>query len=80
MQRLFREYVGVSPKWVLQRYRLHEAAARLAEGTPGTWAAVAADLGYSDQSHFIRDFTRAVGLTPGAYAAECLQNRGPLAV
>lgn len=80
LQRTFRDYVGVSPKWVLRRYRLHEAAARLAEGTSGSWAAVAAELGYSDQSHFIRDFTRAVGLTPGAYAAECLACRAPLAV
>jgi AraC-like DNA-binding protein len=68
LQRLFQRYVGVSPKWVLRRYRLHEAAARLAEGTTGTWAEVAVDLGYFDQPHFIRDFTRAVGLTPAAYA------------
>ena len=35
LQRLFRRYVGVSPKWVLQRYRLHEAAERIAEGRDG---------------------------------------------
>lgn len=29
LQRLFSKYVGVSPKWVIQRYRLHEAAERL---------------------------------------------------
>lgn len=71
LQRLFQRYVGVSPKWVLRRYRLHEAAARLAEGTSGTWAEVAADLGYFDQPHFIRDFTRAIGMTPSAYAEAC---------
>ncbi len=32
LQRLFREYVGVTPKWVLQRIRLHEAAERMASG------------------------------------------------
>lgn len=74
LQRLFQRYVGVSPKWVLRRYRLHEAAARLAEGTGGTWAEVAADLGYFDQPHFIRDFTRAVGMTPAAYAEACQRN------
>ncbi|HEY7485172.1 MAG TPA: AraC family transcriptional regulator [Streptosporangiaceae bacterium] len=71
LQRLFQRYVGVAPKWVLREYRLHEAAARLAEGTSGTWAEVAAELGYFDQSHFIRDFTAAVGVTPGEYAAAC---------
>jgi AraC-like DNA-binding protein len=78
LQRLFRRYVGVSPKWVLQRYRLHEAAARLAEGTDETWAEVALDLGYFDQSHFIRDFTRAVGMTPVAYAEACRRMQAPV--
>jgi hypothetical protein len=35
------------------------------------WAEVAAELGYFDQSHFIRDFTAAIGLTPVAYAQAC---------
>jgi AraC-like DNA-binding protein len=78
LQRLFQRYVGVSPKWVLQRYRLHEAAARLAEGTSGTWAEVAVELGYFDQSHFIRDFTRAVGMTPVAYAEACGRRQQPV--
>src|SRR5262249_1624732 len=78
LQRLFQRYVGVSPKWVLQRYRLHEAAARLAEGTSGTWAEVAVELGYFDQSPFIRDFTRAVGMTPVAYAAACARCQQPV--
>jgi AraC-like DNA-binding protein len=78
LQRLFRSYVGVSPKWVLRRYRLHEAAARLAEPHAGSWAEVAAELGYFDQSHFINDFTAAVGLTPAQYAAACAQGLAPV--
>lgn len=67
LQRLFRSYVGVTPKWVLSRYRLHEAAERLADPSSGGLSQVATDLGYFDQSHFIRDFTRAVGVTPGQF-------------
>ncbi|WP_433556931.1 AraC family transcriptional regulator [Pseudonocardia xinjiangensis] len=78
LQRLFQRYVGVSPKWVLRRYRLHEAAAALAREQHRPWAEVAAELGYFDQSHFIRDFTTAVGLTPAAYAQACLQSRAPV--
>jgi AraC-like DNA-binding protein len=78
LQRLFQRYVGVSPKWVLRRYRLHEAAARLAEGTDTSWADVAAELGYFDQSHFIRDFTREIGMTPVAYAEACRQQVAPV--
>jgi AraC-like DNA-binding protein len=80
LQRLFRRYVGVSPRWVLRRYRLHEAAAVLAEDHRRPWAEVAAELGYFDQSHFIRDFTAAVGLTPVAYARACRVREAPMRV
>jgi AraC-like DNA-binding protein len=71
LQRLFREYVGVSPKWVIQRYRLFEAAERLASGeTDG--ARVAHELGYFDQAHFIRGFKAMVGRSPSAFVAERL--------
>ena len=68
LQRLFREYVGVSPKWVINRYRLHEALEQIAAGGAIDWSALALDLGYFDQAHFIRDFRRLVGVSPGAYA------------
>jgi len=68
LQRLFRRYVGVSPKWVLQRYRLHEAAERIAEGRDRDWAATALELGYADQAHFIRDFKALIGASPAQYA------------
>ncbi|NUA25893.1 helix-turn-helix transcriptional regulator [Cupriavidus basilensis] len=67
LQRLFQDYVGVSPKWVLRRYRLQEAAWRLARGEPVGLAQLAADLGYFDQAHLTRDFTRLVGVSPGDY-------------
>lgn len=78
LQRLFARYVGVSPKWVLRRYRLHEAAAVLAQEQDRPWADVAAELGYFDQSHFIRDFTAAIGLTPVAYAQACRRRDAPV--
>jgi AraC-like DNA-binding protein len=67
LQRLFREYVGVTPKWVLERIRLHEAAERMAEGE-GDWAGMALDLGYFDQAHFIKAFKAVVGRSPADYA------------
>ena len=71
LQLLFREYVGVSPKWVIRRFWLQEAALRLAAGEPFDAAAVASELSYFDQAHFIRDFKAQVGRTPGDYAAIC---------
>lgn len=67
LQQLFAEYVGVSPKWVIRRFRLHEAADRLARGADVDLAALAADLGYFDQAHFTSDFRRLVGESPARY-------------
>jgi AraC-like DNA-binding protein len=68
LQRLFRDYVGVSPKWVIQRQRLIEAAERLRTGDRSLdFAALALDLGYADQPHFIRDFKNLIGKTPADY-------------
>ena len=69
LQRLFTEYVGIGPKQVIRRYRLHEAAERVTRTRRGDWSLLAAELGYSDQAHFIRDFRRTIGLSPGRYAA-----------
>jgi AraC-like DNA-binding protein len=68
LQRLFSQYVGVSPKWVIKRYRLQEAADQLADGAAADWPKMALDLGYFDQAHFIKDFKMIVGRTPGEYA------------
>lgn len=69
LQRLFSLYVGVTPKWVIQRYRLHEAVGQLAENTKVDWASLALDLGYFDQAHFINDFRSLIGCTPEEYLA-----------
>jgi len=67
LQRLFGDYVGVSPKWLIRRYRLHEAAERLAHAVRVDWAQAALDLGYADQAHFVRDFKRLIGKPPAEY-------------
>ncbi|MFD7654218.1 DUF6597 domain-containing transcriptional factor [Actinosynnema sp. NPDC059797] len=69
LQRLFAEHVGISPKWVIRRYRLREVTERMAAGGRIDWAVLAADLGYADQPHFVRDFTAMFGETPTRYAA-----------
>ena len=67
LHRLFARYVGASPAWVIRRYRLHAAAERLTACPPADVRAVAGELGYADQAHFIRDFRATIGVTPGAY-------------
>lgn len=69
LQRLLLRRVGLSPKWLIQRRRLHAAVEAIKSGR-GSLADVAADLGYSDQAHFTRDFRAVTGRTPGDYAAD----------
>ena len=68
LQRWFREYVGVSPKSVVQRHRLLDVAAAANSSADIDWATLAAELGYADQSHLIRHFRAVVGEPPARYA------------
>ncbi|MEQ8673609.1 MAG: helix-turn-helix domain-containing protein [Aggregatilineales bacterium] len=70
LQRLFNQYVGVHPKWVIQRYRLVDAVDLLALGERVDWSALAQELGYFDQAHFIKDFKALIGKTPAEYVRQ----------
>jgi transcriptional regulator GlxA family with amidase domain len=67
LQRLFATYLGVSPKSVLARYRLQDAAAAIDAGEGTDLAGLAVSLGWFDQAHFSRDFRAVVGMPPSAY-------------
>ena len=69
-QRLFLAWVGVGPKWIIMRYRIHDAIDRLGGGTASLdidLGNLALDLGYWDQAHFTHEFVRMTGQTPDAY-------------
>jgi AraC-like DNA-binding protein len=66
LQRLFAAYLGIAPKAVLARYRLHDVVDALEAGEQDL-AGLASSLGWFDQAHFSRDFRRAVGVPPTAY-------------
>lgn len=70
LQRRFGSYVGIGPKWVVQRFRLLDVTAAAHGAGEVDWAELAARLGYADQSHLIRAFTQLVGHPPAAYARE----------
>jgi len=69
LQRLFIRHVGASPKAVLQRFRRQQAVDLLGEPGAPSLARIAAELGYSDQSHLTRDFRATLGHSPSALAA-----------
>lgn len=67
LERLFSRYVGVRPKWLLARYRMHDVVSVLDAGYDGSIADLAAEHGWYDQAHFARDFSALVGVPPSAY-------------
>ena len=67
LQRRFDRHLGVGPKWVLRRCRIQDALGVIEEGGEVDWAALAAELGFADQSHFTNAFTALVGSPPGEY-------------
>ena len=77
LQRLFKNYVGASPKWVIRRYRLHELLERFHSGDVFDGAQLALDLGYADQAHLINDFRELAGYSPHQYIRRALSKQKP---
>lgn len=69
LQRRFSAALGVSPKWVLARFRLQEAALAIEREPATDLTELALRLGWYDQAHLTNDFRRMLGETPGRYAA-----------
>lgn len=70
LHRIFTDYVGAGPKWVIARCRLQDAAARAARDPNVDWSSLATELGFADQAHLTRAFSRTIGTPPAAYAAQ----------
>lgn len=66
LERLIREYTGLTPHRLIERRRLQIAATTLFADPTTDLAALAAELGFSDQAHFTRRYRAALGETPSA--------------
>ncbi|RUW95472.1 AraC family transcriptional regulator, partial [Mesorhizobium sp. M8A.F.Ca.ET.059.01.1.1] len=65
--RHFRAAFSTSPHRFLVMRRLQRARRMIAAGEP--LAQIAIEAGFSDQSHFNRQFKKAFGLTPGRWSS-----------
>lgn len=64
---LFRRAVGLPPKLYARVRRFRGLIERLSAQPDLAWTELAIDAGYSDQSHFVREFHEFAGVTPQAY-------------
>jgi len=68
LERRFAAGVGVGPALCAAIVRFRRVFDELDRGGARPWTDAAIAAGYSDQSHFIREFRRFVGCTPGEFA------------
>ncbi len=73
LERRFRDAVGVSPKLFSRVVRFRRAFALLRQPGPVSWPRLAAEAGYYDQAHLIREVKALAGVTPAALAGELHQ-------
>jgi AraC-like DNA-binding protein len=64
---LFRKDVGLPPKSFSRILRFQHAINKVASDPAAQWADLALGAGYSDQSHFNREFREFAGVTPEQY-------------
>ena len=64
LEREFLRSVGISPKALARVLRFQNALRLSGRAASPSWASIAADCGYADQSHLVRDFRELSGATP----------------
>lgn len=67
LQRVFKEHFGSTPAKCLRALQCHLAQALIMEGYSNK--AVAAELSFSTDAHFCREFKKCFGLSPQQFAA-----------
>lgn len=66
LDRLFKSHLGFSPKTFARVVRFQRGLTRLMRDPGCTLAQIAAECGYYDQPHFVREFKAFSGTTPSA--------------
>ena len=74
----FNRYVGLSAKAYARTQRFVWTVDRLKESEDVEWSRIAAEAGYSDQSHLVRDFRRVGAASPTEYLRRFTPDRDAL--
>lgn len=64
---VFKQQVGVPPKQYMKIMRFQSAIAEIEKQSSAHWSGIALQHGFYDQSHFIHEFRKFSGFTPGEY-------------
>ena len=67
--KLFKEKCGLPPKMIQRIFRFNKVLMH-AQTSGLNWTALSHEAGYTDQSHFIKDFKQFTGLTPKTFVEQ----------
>jgi len=73
----FRKYIGITPKQYQRVLRFNDVFVQLQGDQFLSWSDIAYRCGYSDQSHFIREFKRFSGFIPESFLREEFDEDAP---
>ena len=63
----FKKYCGLTPKEMHRIFRLNSVLATIHQKQKIQWTDIVYETGYSDQSHFIKEFQKFSGFNPSEY-------------
>ncbi len=63
----FKKYVGLTPKYYQRILRFTDLLQKIQKKEEITWTEIAYECGYSDQSHFIKEFRHFSGFNPNEF-------------
>ena len=66
----FKAILGVTPKYFQRIQRFNELLAKIQRKEKISWSGISAECGYSDQSHFIKEFKHFSGFNPSEFIEE----------
>jgi methylphosphotriester-DNA--protein-cysteine methyltransferase len=69
LDRQFTRVVGLSPRTLARVLRVRRLLEQIDVQDRVAWTRLAADLGWYDQAHLVRDVTRHTGVPPTAYVS-----------
>lgn len=69
-----KKYIGLTPKYYQRILRFNEILQRIQKKESVAWAQIAYQCGYSDQSHFIKEFKHFSGFNPSEFLQQFNQD------
>lgn len=73
----FKKYLGLTPKYFQRIFRFNEILAKIYQKQTLSWTQISYDCGYTDQSHFIKEFRHFSGFNPQEFLSQKFSEEEP---